>query len=231
LYADGEIRLSEIGLSSYSPTQAYTSGLLPVDFCGDISESIDLEQSGNVARVDGTTIKLSNTVSVSGVQTQLDKILRESGIYLTGCSVQVIRFEISSGALVNADGTVLFRGIIGDPTWDEMTYEIPVENAYYTRIANLTRYIDSTISSDASINTSGATIPVTFGYHDYAKFVRVSDKIQYFDNYEVFNYVTGQNLQPFYPVEKILPVINPFPADANTSILANILLAGSITTT
>jgi hypothetical protein len=219
LYSGGEIRLSEIDLSSYSPTIAYTSGLLPVDFCGDISESIDLEQSGGVARVDGTTIKLSNTVSVSGAQTQLDEILRESDIYLSGCSVQVIRFEIVSGALVDADGTVLFRGILGDPTWDEMTMEIPAENAYYTRIANLTQYVDSVLSSDVSAVTTGNVVPVTFGKHNYAKFVRVSDKIQYLTNEEIYAYITGTVAPSYYSTEKILPVIYEADAPDHVSIL------------
>ena len=188
-------RWIESNITSYSPTYTWKPNVLKPAPFSPIQESVDLLVGGNLPTIGGNSIEVVNTISYGGTMTQLDYILNNNDIRLNGLRADIIRFEISGGALIEADGEILFRGICGDPVWDEKQFTIPLETALLKRKANLATIINEDDYPDSSPDIRGQCIPVTFGefkpefdnennpiWNGYAKFVRVANQETIYKN-------------------------------------------------
>jgi len=160
LYAVGggnsQLRWAEIDLSSYSPTLAWKSGVIVPGGIGDITESIDLRRSGGLSRAGDVMVQVANTLSVSGSWTQFDKVLSDADIDLQNLLGEIRRFEISAGALVDADGTVIYTGKAEDINWTEKIMSIKLQTARKNREAYLGT--QSEVAGGGTVD-----IPVTLG--------------------------------------------------------------------
>lgn len=193
LYAVGGgnsvFRWIEANIATYTPTYTWKPGVLKPAPISPIQESVDLSDGGNIPTIGGTNVNILNTISYGGTFTQLDYILDSNDIRLSGLRCDIIRFEVSGGALVEADGEIIYRGICGDPVWDERRFTIPLENALLKRKSNIATVINETDYPDADPTIMGQSVPVTFGefkpefdsdgnplWNGYAQFKRVANK-------------------------------------------------------
>lgn len=204
--ANQVLRWSEADISSFSPTYTWKTGIVKPSPFGDTDESADFSDGGDLPRVAGSSLRFTNIITYGGVSTQFDKILEDNSIRLKGLRCDIIRFEISGGSLVEADGEVHFRGICGDSTHTEKEYNIPLENSLFKRRANLSTIITKEDYANASDDIVGKTVPVTFGEfvpvfdanenvvkNGYAKFVRTAKSEIIYENSPAsfFNTSTG----------------------------------------
>ena len=193
--ANSVFRWIDTDISSYSPTYTWKTGVLSPDPFTDIEESVDLRNGGNLPSVGGSVIGAVNTLSYGGTFTQLDYILDSNDININGLRCDYVRFEVSSGSLVEVDGDVVFRGICGDPTWTYQKYNIPLQTALLKRRANILTKVNTDDFPDASPSIIGNCISAVFGefkpefdsynnpvYKGYAKFSRVADKVNVYRN-------------------------------------------------
>jgi len=188
-------RWIESDISAYAPTYTWKTGILKPDFSEPTQESVDVAITGNLPTIGGTSIKIINTIMYAGAYTQFDKILSDNGIHFNELRMDIIRFEIVGGALVNADGSVHFRGLCGNTTWDEKELTIPLETALLKRKSNLATIINKTDFPNASDDIVGQTVPVTYGefkpqynsngtiiHNGFAKFVRTANNETVYEN-------------------------------------------------
>jgi len=189
-------RLIEADISSYSPTYTWKTGILKPKPFGDFQENVDFSYGGNLTSVGGTNINATNTLIYNNSFTQLDKILDDNNLRLNGLRGDVVRFEVSGGSLTAADGDIVFRGICGEPSWNETVFSIPLETSLLKRRSNLATVINNEDYPDASPDIIGKIVPVTFGefkpeydvndnvlWNGYTKFVRVANKESIYENY------------------------------------------------
>ena len=198
-----EFRWIADDISSYSPTDSWAISVLAREWCAPIEESFDGELCGGVSRVSENELRITNTVAEisQGTYLSLYDILSFAGLSFVGLVCEFVRFEIVSGALVAAGGTIVFRGILGDPKWSETEITIPVETAEFKRQSNLSRIIDGRsggLYPHASGDITGQSSPLTFGEWDNAKLPRVGDQETQFTNIN-FNATATPAGAKYYP--------------------------------
>lgn len=191
-------RWIENDISSYTPTVPWSYGILAPTGVGDSMDKVNIERTGNVPVSNLFSIIVTNTLLYNAVYTQLDKILFDNDVSLNGLLCKIIRFEISSGALVDADGTIESQGFIEDVQWTEKTFVINVSRPGFKRRANMVTKVNTTQFPDAVGDMIGKDIPVTMGvfkpeysannitWNGFAKFQRTANRATKFetdDNY------------------------------------------------
>ena len=215
---NSQVRWIESDISALSPTVAWKTGVLTRNPFEPIGESYDGKNGGNLPRVGGSKVRVANTIDVSGTQTQVDKIFADAGISFQGMVCELVEFEISGGALVDADGDIRFRGICGKNGWTEVENAIPVENSNFKRKSNLSTIITSENYPNADNEIQGQIVPVTFGqflpefdadgnplFDSYAKLVRVANKQTQYTTEMLFS----GGVAAKYPDTKVFPIMDP----------------------
>lgn len=157
------IRWIEADISSYSPTDIWKTDMLVPDWFEEISDGYDGTYGGTIGEVGMAGIKAVSAVAVSGVKRPLYKVLASLGVRLNGLRCDLVEFEISGGALVDPDGTVIFRGECGEVEFDEYVTTIHTQTALLSRRANLGTLINEVDFPGASKDLIGKPVPLTIG--------------------------------------------------------------------
>ncbi len=187
-------RWIENDISSYTPTVPWSYGILAPGGVGDSMDKVNIDRTGNRPVSNLFSITVVNTLLYNSIYTQLDKILSDNDVSLHGLLCKIIRFEISSGSLVDADGTIEAQGFIEDVQWTEKTLIINVDRPGFNRRANLITKINTTQFSNAIGDMIGKDIPSTFGifkpeyadenitWNGFAKFQRAANRATKYEN-------------------------------------------------
>jgi hypothetical protein len=182
--SNSELRWVETDIAAYSPAETWKAGLMLPEGLGNIDESADWSEGGRMPRVGGSSVAVSNAVSIGGSITQLDRALDDANIRLSGLRAEIMEFEVGVDGLVDPAGRVLFRGICQEPTWSETQLTIPLETAQLKRKINLSTLIDGTAFPQSTPDVRGSMVPMTFGElrppvqgdEIYAKMLRTADQ-------------------------------------------------------
>ncbi|MFA5217256.1 hypothetical protein [Sulfuricurvum sp.] len=157
------LRWIESDISAYNPTYAWKTGILVPDWLEPITDSYDGTIGGSVGEVGMGGIKIVSTVNYESNQRNISKVFSDLGVRLNGRRCDIIEFEIANGALIAADGTVVFRCECGSPEYDEMFTRIEVQTALLNRRSNLGTQINEVDFPEASSSVLGKAVPMTFG--------------------------------------------------------------------
>lgn len=201
IYSGNEIRWIESDISAYAPTLDWKTGFLIPDWLEPISDSYDGTYGGNGGEVGMGGIRVVSAINYDSNQRNLMKLLNDLGIRFNGCRCDIVEFEIVSGALVVAGGTIFFRGELGGVSGDEKYTKIEIQTAMLNRRANIGTEVNEKDFPHACSETIGNTVPVTFGeyipeldvktkkiFGGFARFDRTEDEQTiisgaYFDRY------------------------------------------------
>lgn len=199
------IRWIEADISSYSPTDTWKTDMLVPDWFEEISDGYDGTYGGTIGEVGMAGIRAVSAVTVGGVKRPLYKVLASLNVRLNGLRCDLVEFEISGGALVDPDGTVIFRGECGEAEFDEYVTTIHTQTALLNRRANLGTLINEVDFPMASKDLIGKPVPLTIGeftpeldpangmiVNGLAMFQRVADKEIRLNNSDI----TYGNLHP-----------------------------------
>ena len=199
------IRWIEADISSYSPTDTWKTDMLVPDWFEEISDGYDGTYGGTIGEVGMAGIRAVSAVTVGGIKRPLYKVLASLGVRLNGLRCDLVEFEISGGALVDPDGTVIFRGECGEAEFDEYVTTIHTQTALLNRRANLGTLINEVDFPGASKDLIGKPVPLTIGeftpeldpangmiVNGLAMFQRVADKEIRLNNSDI----TSGNLHP-----------------------------------
>jgi hypothetical protein len=156
-------------------------GILSEDFADSITKSIQVDRMGDVANIDGLNLKIKNT---SKFWVQFITAFGENAS-LHGSKVTI--YEMVDNGLGGSTSTILYVGYCDLPSFDKSTYKIPVRGSGDVRTAYLTKPItnDFLVYDNVSlgINQSyveddaiGKTLPITFGEHGKAYFLKTGDR-------------------------------------------------------
>jgi len=193
-------RWIESDITSYSPTYTWKTGIFTPQPIDNINEGVDLSLGGNLPSVNGTNVRIGNTLPIGGTMTQFDATVDGAGIRFNGLRCDIMRFEVSAGALVSADGDIVFRGICGDPQWNEREFSIPVQNSNIKRESNLGTIITDENYPNADAGIIGQSVPVTFG--EYKPEFDDNDN-PLWNGYSQFKRTANE--------QEIIKLINPYP--------------------
>ena len=183
------IRWIEADISSYSPTDTWKTDMLVPDWFEEITDGYDGTYGGTIGEVGMAGIRAVSAVTVGGIKRPLYKVLASLNVRLNGLRCDLVEFEISGGALVDPDGTVIFRGECGEAEFDEYVTTIHIQTALLNRRANLGTLINEVDFPMASKDLIGKPVPLTIGeftperdpangmiVNGLAMFQRVADK-------------------------------------------------------
>lgn len=158
------------GLSGWQDSVLLEGGI------GEFTKKINLKKGGSVEEPGKCKVAVNNT-------NYFFNILEANGIRLLGKTCNIYSFE-------NTSKTKRWSGYCENPSWNTVSYNIPVTGRYNKRNAFLGRYIDSKNYPNASSTLLGNMIPLTFGkflpdydsdgniiYSHFSRFVRIADKI------------------------------------------------------
>lgn len=199
------IRWIEADISSYRPTDTWKTDMLVPDWFEEISDGYDGTYGGTIGEVGMAGIRAVSAVTVGGIKRPLYKVLASLNVRLNGLRCDLVEFEISGGALVDPDGTVIFRGECGEAEFDEYVTTIHTQTALLNRRANLGTLINKVDFPMASKDLIGKPVPLTIGeftpeldpangmiVNGLAMFQRVADKEIRLNNSDI----TFGNLHP-----------------------------------
>ena len=199
------IRWIEADISSYSPIDIWKTDMLVPDWFEEITDGYDGTYGGTIGEVGMAGIRAVSAVTVGGIKRPLYKVLASLNVRLNGLRCDLVEFEISGGALVDPDGTVIFRGECGEAEFDEYVTTIHIQTALLNRRANLGTLINEVDFPMASKDLIGKPVPLTIGeftpeldpangmiVNGLAMFQRVADKEIRLNNSDI----TNGNLHP-----------------------------------
>lgn len=228
IYIDGEFTDPDIGLytsggvSWFRWFQTYTSnttdtwkeGIIIKNGLGGISQSSDFRRGGNLAKVKGTSIAITNVISDGS---KIWEKLEDAGISLNGLRAEIIEIDNDTAhGGTNANETIIFRGICETPSgWTRTTFSIPIKNSYYKRRANLATIIDNQTNGNypyAEDSSVGQIVPISFGKFEKASFIRTTKKNIVYANTDLISpsdAILPQN-QTVFPVisDQTVPVLD-----------------------
>lgn len=153
----------EKDISSYSPTIASVERILIPGGIGDTSDRIDIEIGGNLPSYNLFSIKIASSLMISSTLTQFSKILADNDMSLLGMQVILRRYEIVSGSLVDADGTIEAMGVVEDIIDSDTVYTIGVNRPSFQRKAQMMKKIYQKDYPFATGSLIGKDLPLTLG--------------------------------------------------------------------
>lgn len=132
-------RWSSADLTIFSPTYNFKTGILSKDGISNIDEALsDPFNGGDISDESSAEFSVLNTLTIGGTPTPFDRFLYNNDIYLLNAVCEIQYYEISSGVLLNPNGTTLFRGMLNEPQSNETTLTYRVEDPYKTRSVDVT---------------------------------------------------------------------------------------------
>lgn len=155
-------------------------GILSDDWVDGISKSVNVSRMGDVANIDGLNLKIKNT---SKFWVQFITAFGENAS-LHGSKVTI--YEMVDNGAGGSTDTFLYVGYCDLPSFDKSTYRIPVRGLGDVR-NSLTKPITSDFleynNGFLGINESmveedalGKTLPITFGEHSKAFFLKTGER-------------------------------------------------------
>jgi len=152
LYVTGGVAQIRLIQNSVSTTDTWKAGIITEGGIGEIGESADFAIGGNVAKVEGFDLELTNIIGT----TPFWKKLVDAGISLAGCVCEIVEFDTSTDP---ATETILRRGVIESaPSWSIDSYKLKVSEPYYKRDTLIGALVD-----DGDVDSNGKLKPITFG--------------------------------------------------------------------
>jgi hypothetical protein len=155
-------------------------GILSDDWVDSIKKSVNVSRFGDVANIDGLSLKIKNT---SKFWTQFITAFGDNAS-LHGSKVSIYEMKPNGGSF---DSTLVYVGYCDLPSFDKATYKIPVRGAGDVRSSYLTKPITSDFltynngflgitESMTDEDALGKTLPVTFGEHSKAFFLKTGER-------------------------------------------------------
>jgi hypothetical protein len=151
-------------------TPRYTASMIVVKGLQPFSREINLKRGGNIADNGGGSVTVKNT-------SQFFNFLKTASIYFNGLTVRIYLYT---------DGVerLYWTGVCEQPSWNTATYTIPLTGMLNRRRSNISTEI--TTRNFPQATETGKIVPITFGRHDKAKFIRTAAKESLIDNTRLY---------------------------------------------
>lgn len=149
-------------------------GILSDDWVDSIKKSVNVSRFGDVANIDGLSLKIKNT---SKFWTHFITAFGDNAS-LHGSKVSIYEMKPNGGSF---DSTLVYVGYCDLPSFDKATYKIPVRGAGDVRSSYLTKPITSDFLTDSygsyvDEDALGKTLPITLGEHSKAYFLKTGER-------------------------------------------------------
>lgn len=187
--ADSQFRWVQNAVPSLSET--WKDGMLIPNGISKLIRTIDIENGGNVATVNGCNVAVKNTSQF------WNTIMNTLDISLVGKRVEIVLF-------IDATESVKWYGVYEKPTWNRMSYSIPLRGTWKKRNANITEEQNVTGSDETVV------VPATFGRWDDspAQAVRTVKQVTEYTSKTLGGYVAnGSGSANISPDIKAWPIV------------------------